>query len=64
VIATPNNHVTYSQPNVTVDAAGRVAVSAFALADGRVDEVLLLSQGSGLHFDAPLNSDHHPLRSA
>ena len=36
VTATPNNHVTYFQPNVAVDAAGRVAVSAFALADGRV----------------------------
>jgi hypothetical protein len=54
VIATPNNHVTYFQPNVAVDAAGRVAVSAFALADGRVDEILLLSPDSGLRFGPPL----------
>ena len=36
VTATPNNHITYFQPNVGVNAAGRVAVSAFVLADGRV----------------------------
>jgi hypothetical protein len=53
VIATPNNHVTYFQPNVAVDAGGRVAVSAFALANGRVDEILLLSQAGALHFAPP-----------
>jgi hypothetical protein len=35
--------VTYFQPNLAVDEAGRVAISAFALADGRIDEILLLS---------------------
>jgi hypothetical protein len=54
VIATPSDHVTYFQPNVAVDAGGRVAVSAFALANGRVDEILLRSQAGALHFGAPL----------
>jgi hypothetical protein len=54
VIATPNNHITYFQPNVAVDADGRVGVSAFALANRRVDEIVLLSQAGALHFGAPL----------
>ena len=41
--ATPDDAVIYFQPNLAVDAAGRVAISAFALANGRMDEVLLLS---------------------
>jgi hypothetical protein len=44
VTATPDDDVIYFQPNLAVDAAGRVAISAFALANGRVDEVLLLSR--------------------
>ena len=42
--ATPDDSVTYFQPNLAVDKAGRVAISAFALANGRIDEVLLLSR--------------------
>ena len=36
VTATPNNHVTYFLPNVGVNAAGRVAVLPFALAESPV----------------------------
>jgi hypothetical protein len=54
VTATPHDDVTYFQPNLAVDTAGRVAISVFALAGGRVDEVLLLSKPHQLRFHAPL----------
>jgi hypothetical protein len=54
VAATPDDGVTYFQPNLAVDAAGRVAISAFALANGRVDEVLLLSPRREFRFGPPL----------
>lgn len=54
VTATPGDGVVYFQPNVAVDAAGRVAISAFALANGRMDEVLLVSGAGELRFGPPL----------
>ncbi len=54
VTATPDDDVIYFQPNLAVDAEGRVAISAFALANGRVDEVLLVSQPRRLHFYPPV----------
>jgi TAT (twin-arginine translocation) pathway signal sequence len=54
VTATPDDAVTYFQPNLAVDETGRVAISAFALANGRVDQVLLLSQPPDLRFRTPL----------
>jgi hypothetical protein len=60
VTATPDDGVTYFQPNLAVDEAGRVAISAFALADGRVDEVLLLSRPRELRFGPPLRVSTAP----
>jgi hypothetical protein len=54
VAATPRDEVIYFQPNLAVDAAGRVAISAFALAHGLVSHVLLLSRPHQLRFRAPL----------
>jgi hypothetical protein len=54
VTATPGDDVIYFQPNLAVDAAGRIAISAFALANGRVNEVLLLSRPQELRFRPPL----------
>ena len=54
VTATPDDGVIYFQPNVTVDEAGRVAISAFALAHGHMDEVLLVSRAGELRFGPPL----------
>jgi hypothetical protein len=51
---TPADGVTYFQPNLATDTAGRVAVSAFALANGRVDQVLLVSKPRQLRFGPPL----------
>ena len=54
VTATPDDGVIYFQPNLAVDEAGRVAISAFALANGRMDEVLLVSRPRELRFGPPL----------
>jgi hypothetical protein len=54
VTVTPHDGVTYFQPNLAVDEAGRVAISAFALAGGKVDEVLLVSEPRQLRFGPPL----------
>ncbi len=54
VTATPDDGVIYFQPNLAADAAGRVAVSAFALANGRIDEVLLVSRAGELRFGPPV----------
>lgn len=54
VSATPADGATYFQPNLAVDDAGRVGISAFALADGRVDQVLLVSQPGKLRFQPPV----------
>ena len=54
VTATPDDGVIYFQPNVAVDEAGRVAISAFALEGGRMDEVLLVSGAGELRFGPPL----------
>ncbi|MDX6336290.1 MAG: hypothetical protein QOG05_3630 [Streptosporangiaceae bacterium] len=54
VTATPDDGVIYFQPNLALDEAGRVAISAFALANGRMDEVLLISRPGELRFRPPL----------
>lgn len=66
VAATPQDTVIYFQTNLVVDEAGRVAISAFVLANGRVDEVLLVSRTRDLRFDSPLRvstSSFNPLDS-
>jgi hypothetical protein len=60
VKATPDDDVTYFQPNLAVDEAGRVAISAFALAGGKVDEVLLVSTPGQLSFGRPLRVSTTP----
>jgi hypothetical protein len=55
VTATPHDDVIYFQPNLAVDEAGRVGISAFALAHGLVNQVLLLSKPHQLRFRAPLH---------
>jgi hypothetical protein len=52
--------VIYFQPNITVDSAGRVAISAFALAKGRISEILLVSGAGPLRFGSPLRVSTAP----
>jgi hypothetical protein len=60
VAATPNDSVTYFQPALAVDGAGRVAISAFALSHGLLNEVLLLSRPHHLSFRPPLRVTSAP----
>jgi len=60
VAATPRDSATYFQPNLAADEQGRVAISAFALANGRIDEVLLVSTGGQLRFAPPLRVTKTP----
>jgi len=53
VPATPHDEVIYFQPNLAVDHTGRIGISAFALAHGRVNHVLLLSRPHPLRYAAP-----------
>jgi hypothetical protein len=52
--ATPPDNRIYFQPQLAVDRSGRVALSAFALADGRIDTVLFRSPARRLSFGPPL----------
>ncbi len=60
VTATPTDAATYFQPNLAVDATGRVGISAFALANGRVDQVLLVSRPRELRFGPPVKITSAP----
>jgi hypothetical protein len=54
VTATPHDDVTYFQPNLAINEAGRLGISAFAPARGHVNQVLLLSKPHRLRFQVPL----------
>jgi len=60
VEATPDDAAIYFQPSLAVDAAGRVALAAFALTSGRVDRILLVSAPGELRFGQPLRVTTHP----
>ncbi len=62
--ATPADHAIYFQPQLTVDNDGRVALSAFALADGRVNVVLFTSRPGPLRFGPPLTITSMPFDPA
>jgi hypothetical protein len=64
LVATPDDGLTYFQPSLAVDAAGRVAISAFALSNGLVNEVLLLSRPRQLSFSPPLRVTTAPFNPA
>lgn len=60
VAATPRDGTTYFQPNLAADASDRVAISAFALSDDRIDEVLLIATRGDLRFAPPLRVTRTP----
>lgn len=53
VTATPDDATVYFQPSLAVNESGQVALSAFALAGGRVDRMVLFSPPRELRFGAP-----------
>jgi hypothetical protein len=60
VAATPRDHRIYFQPQLAIDPSGRVALSAFALADGRIDTVLFTSPAGKSRFGPPLTISSRP----
>src|SRR5262249_10529582 len=54
ITATPHDSAIYFQPNLAVDQAGGIAIPAFALRNGRIAQVLLLSPPHQHRFGAPL----------
>jgi hypothetical protein len=53
VTATPGDAMIYFQPNLAINESGQVALCAFALANGRVDRVVLFSPPRDLRFGTP-----------
>ena len=61
---TPRDQVVYFQPQVAIDAAGRIAVMAFAMSRGRVSVVLMLSELGSLRFSPPITITQQPFNPA
>jgi hypothetical protein len=57
---TPQDQVIYFQPQVAIDAAGRIGVMAFAMTHGKVSVVLMLSEPNSLRFGPPITVTHQP----
>jgi hypothetical protein len=53
-VTSGTDRIFYFQPQLAVDEAGRVALSAFALAEDRVDVVLAIAEPDTLQFAAPV----------
>jgi hypothetical protein len=61
---TPKDNVTYFQPQLAIDAAGRIGVMAFAMAHGKVNAVLMISEPRSLHFGRPITVTREPFDPA
>jgi hypothetical protein len=57
---TPRDQVIYFQPQVAIDAAGRIGVMAFAMTDGNVSVVLMFSEPGSPRFGHPITVTHQP----
>jgi hypothetical protein len=63
-VVTPRDQVVYFQPQVAIDAAGRIGVMAFAMSHGRVGVVLMLSRPGSLCFGRPITVTQQPFNPA
>lgn len=61
---TPRDQVVYFQPQVAIDADGRIGVMAFAMADRRVSTVLMLTEPGALRFGPPIAVTTRPFNPA
>jgi hypothetical protein len=61
---TPQDQVIYFQPQVAIDDAGRIGVMAFAMAQGMVSVVLMVSQPGSLRFGPPITVTDQPFDPA
>ena len=62
--ATPQDQIIYFEPQVAIDAAGRIGVMALAVTDGKVSVVLMLSEPHSLRFRRPITITNHPFDPA
>jgi hypothetical protein len=57
---TPQDQIIYFEPQVAIDAAGRIGVMAYAWAHGKISVVLMLSEPRSLRFGPPITITNHP----
>lgn len=61
---TPQYHAIYFQPQVAIDDAGRIGVMAFAMNQGMVSVVLMISEPGALRFGPPITVTDQPFDPA
>jgi hypothetical protein len=61
---TPQDQVIYFQPQVAIDDAGRIGIMAFAMNQGMVSVVLMLSEPGSLRFGPPITVTDQPFDPA
>jgi hypothetical protein len=61
---TPRDHVDYFEPQVAIDAAGRIGVMAFAMTRARVSVVLMLCEPGSVRFGPPVTITEKPFDPA
>lgn len=61
---TPEDQAIYFEPQVAIDAAGRIGVMAFAMTHRRVSAVLMHSKPGSLHFSPPITITKQPFDPA
>jgi hypothetical protein len=61
---TPRERVIYFQPEVVIDESGRIGVMAFAMNQGMVSVVLMLSEPGSLRFGPPITVTDQPFNPA
>jgi hypothetical protein len=61
---TPQDEVIYFQPQVAINADGRIGVMAFAITHDRVSVVLMLSEPGSLRFGSPVTVTSQPFNPA
>lgn len=57
---TPQDQVIYFQPEVAIDDSGRIGVMAFAMNQGMVNVVLMISEPRSLRFGPPITVTDQP----
>jgi hypothetical protein len=61
---TPQDHAIYFEPQLAIDAAGRIGVMAFAMAHSKVSVVLMVSEPGSLRFGPPITITRRPFDPA
>ncbi len=63
-MARSRDQVIYFQPEVAIDAAGRIAVMAFGMNHGMASVVLMISEPGSLRFGPPVTVTGQPFDPA